>query len=205
MPVSVRSQDLGVRTQIDRWLEANENPLPRLDASLLITHIMPETVDVRIEMISQQARHPLDVRDPFEVTPSFVALIISVHFPTSASLPPRLLNSPPGLLETWKGKRLEPDAPRWAHRMQVGDVQRFSQPRSTVPDFFAELAKSYMNISEGYSPAMLRWASDVAAVRSARREVMQSPFEVENRSIPLRRSSRFIESRVIPSKRAPAL
>lgn len=43
-------------TNIDRWLQANEEPAPRGDTRLLTTYIYRDVVDVRIERISQRVR-----------------------------------------------------------------------------------------------------------------------------------------------------
>ncbi|KZV60010.1 hypothetical protein PENSPDRAFT_694654 [Peniophora sp. CONT] len=194
MPFPSHMHDYCQPTDVDRWLQANEAAWPRIDSRVLTTDVLRDIVDVRVEMISQRARHPLDPRDPFEITPPFIALVVTIHFPDHCGLPPRLWNSPRAILECWEGVRSSTDAPHWANDMDFGEVRRYTQPRCIVSDFFASLAMSHANISEGYSPAMLRWASEVTVVRQARRVVMQSPINVERQSLALRRTPRLVES-----------
>ena len=51
-------------TSIDRWLQANDEPVPGGDERVLTTYLYRDVVDVRIEMMSQRVRALCSSRSP---------------------------------------------------------------------------------------------------------------------------------------------
>ncbi|TFY72263.1 hypothetical protein EVG20_g746 [Dentipellis fragilis] len=149
-------------TPIDNWLLANTGTLCSIDARQVTTHVYSESVLVTVSY---------------------------VYFARRLFLPSHLRHSPRAILDRWDDDLSHPHIPYWCQTMDVGDRCTFLQPRAIVPELFGNLAMSEVNVTEGYSPAMLRWATAISTIQRAQVFLRRLPRGMEGGDRTARRSA----------------
>ncbi|KAI0027268.1 hypothetical protein K488DRAFT_74674, partial [Vararia minispora EC-137] len=129
------------------------------------------TLTLSIEIPETPIQHPLRVLLP---------QLQRAATPLLSFVPAHLRKSPPAILHTWSchwGDDME-IRPMWTRRMYNRQTITFQESFAFISNLYTILATHETNISQGLSPAMLKWAWEVSPLRLARKLIRRSVSEV---------------------------